>query len=274
MNRLTICILALLASSNTPALAQRFTIDPAGSAVWNAARDDVRRQQSQNQQMRKSQQEFLAKERQIIAAAAEEVSAAKVAHRQSIKDLKEAREKAAESVERSVGLKSAIEDVLRAQTNYRELSEPVLKALKASAEFQEAEKTAAAAKEKIKRLQADPQLDDATRKERMAELMSATLAASNLERIALRKDPKVNEAWERLEAAQQKVVVLRKAAAEKAENDPAVAAAQAAVKTAFEAVKGAETRLASARSGGATQQILFGDGGSAKTGQAAPGGKK
>jgi hypothetical protein len=260
MTRLTICVLTLLATSTTSAWAQGYTIDPTGSAALNAALNDARREQNQNQQMRKAQQEFAARERQIVGAAAGEVASAKMAHRMAIKDLKDAREKAEQSVEQTLGLKAAVDEVLKAQTAYRELSEPVLRELKASAEFKEAEKKSTAAKEKMKRVQADTSLDEQARKTQVAELVGDTLAASNLERFALRKDQKVNAARERLEAAQQKVSELRKQASEKAESDPGVAAAQSAVKTAYESIKAAETKLASARSGGATQQILFGDG--------------
>lgn len=259
MTRLTICVLTLLATSTTPAWAQRFILNPTGNAGINAALDQAQRDQDQGQQMRKAQQEFAVKERQIIAAAAEEVSAAKIAHRKAIKDLKDAREKAEESVEQSLGLKAAVEEVMKAQTVYRELSDPVLKALKASPEFKDAEKTSTAAKEKMKRLQASTAIDEQSRKSQIAELVGDTMAASNLERHTLRKDPKINAARERLEAAQQKIAELRKAASAKAESDPGVAAAQAAVKSAYESIKGAETKLASARAGGATQQILFGE---------------
>jgi hypothetical protein len=263
MTRSTLLGLLLVASAS-PAWAQRYPISPTGSVRLNAALSDIRKEREQAQQLQKAQQELAVRERQMMAAANEEVAAAKIAHRTAIKEVKQARENAAAAVEQSLGLKETIEEVARLQAAYREVSEPVLQKLKASPEFQDAEKKSAAAKEAMKRLQADQSLDEATRRSRISDLVGESLAASNLERVTLRKDEKVNAARERLEAAQQKVGELRKKASEKADSDPAVAAAQAAVKSAFEAIKAAEAKVASVRSGGAVTAQLFQTGGDQK----------
>ncbi|OAI52249.1 hypothetical protein AYO47_06390 [Planctomyces sp. SCGC AG-212-M04] len=262
MTRLTVCFVALLLTSTTPAWAQYPNpVNPSGNRALNAALNDARQQQQQAQQLQKAQLELAVREKQMMAEASGEVSSAKIAHRSALKDLKAAREKAEDSVEQSLGLKAALEEVSKAQSAYRELSEPLLHTLKASKEFKEAEKKTTAAKEAMKRVQSDSSLDDQTRKSRVADLIAETMATSNLERLTLRKDEKVNAARERLEAAQQKVAELRKQAAAKAESDPGVAAAQASVKSAQESVKAAEAKLASVRSGEAvTQQMLSGDG--------------
>jgi len=261
MMRSTILFTMMLASTATPAFAQ-LQYDAIGSARLNAARNDSRRQNEQAQRLQKAEREMALKEQQLVAAAAEQVAAARVAHRTAGRDLKKSRETAAESLEQSLGLKGATEELTRAQAAYREVSAPLLEKLKASAEFQSAEKKSAAAKAEIKDLQADKSLDPAAKKSRLSDLVGESLTASNLERVTLKNDARVNAARERLEAAQQKVAELRKTASEKAESDPSVAAAQGAVKSAYEAVQAAEANLVAVkRNGGmmAAQLLQTGD---------------
>ncbi|QDT57508.1 hypothetical protein Pan44_55770 [Caulifigura coniformis] len=256
MTRWTFLVAVILATTATRGFGQ-LPISPLRSAQLKSARNDLRRQNEQAQRLQQAERELAVQERQAIAEASAQVAAAKIAHRNAGKDLTKARDTAAQAIEQSLGLKAATEELARAQAAYRELSTPVLEILKASAEFQDAEKISAAAKTAIKELQADTSVDPMTKKSRLSDLVGESLTASNLERVTLKKDPRVNAARERLDAAQQKVADLRKTAAEKGEKDSSVAAAQEGVKSAHEAVQAAEANLAAVKRNGVVAAQLL-----------------
>lgn len=251
---------ALLAVS-TPAVAQRpLPISPKGTAKLNISLDAMRNERADAQRMQQAQRELARREQAAISEAAQQLAAAKLAHRASGKDLTAAREAAQTSIEASLGLKKSQAEAAAAQADYNAVADPVLETLKASSEYQDVEKKSAAARAAIKELQADRSVSEASKKSRLSGLVSESLAVSNLERLTLRKDAKVNAARERLEEVQKSVAELRKKAAEKAEKDSTVTTAQQAVEAAYVSVKSAEGNLASvqAQAAAAGQRLQAG----------------
>jgi hypothetical protein len=250
MTRCLCLVATVLALTASPVAAQRFPISPRGTARLNAANDAIRKENAQSQKLQQAERELVMRERQAIAAAAEQVAAAKIAHRMAGKDLVQAREDAAASIEQSLGLKAAQEELTRVQVAFKEVSEPVLRQLKETAEYKAAEKKSDAARAAIKALQADATIAATEKKARLSDLVGESMTASNLERLALRKDVRVNAARERLEAAQQKVAELRKKAGDQADTHPSVVAAQGAIKAARDSVEAAEANLIAVRKTG------------------------
>lgn len=258
MRRQTLLIAGLVVSGwSSSAQAQRLPFSPRASAKATAGMNAINREQSQRQQLNQAKRNFSKAELEAIAAASQEIAAAKAAHRTAVKEFQSTRESVEKSVEASLGVKKVREEVASAQKAYREVADPVLHELKALPEYQAAEKTASSAKARIQSLKADSSLSDEDRKSQMQKLVGDSLAASNFERQALQKEPRVKAAREQLEAAQRKLADLQKHAAEKVDKDSAVTAGQDAVKGALAAVHAAEGNLAAVESKAAAGEQML-----------------
>lgn len=235
---------AFLFRGASDAVAQR---PPSSSSRRSAGQRDLQQQREQAERMTKAQRELLQQEQAAFTAAAQQIEGARVALRTAGKDLRETKEKVAERLEESLGLKKALAEQAAAQENYKRAAEPVLSELKASDEFRKAESEAAAARAAINAAREDTSLTEADRRAKTANLINDSLTVSNLERLTLRKNSAVNSAREAFEAAQQRVADLRKKASNLAEKDSGIKAAEVAVSTASASLKDAEVNLAQVR---------------------------
>jgi hypothetical protein len=244
MSRMTSLVTGLVLASSSPIWAQKLPFSPKASAKANAAQSAIDKEQDRRQQLKQAKRNFSKAEMEAIAAANREIAEARAAHRAAVKEFQATKESVEKSVEDSLGAKKLREEAAEAQKAYREAADPVLHELKGTSDYQKAEKASAAAKAKIKELQDDSSLSAEDRKSRLQGLVNESMGASNLERAALQKDPRVKAARERLEGMQKKLAELQKKAEEKIEKDSTVTAAQEAVKNAHAGIQAAEARLA------------------------------
>ena len=247
----------VVVSLSGSALAQKLPFSPKATAKANAGLNSMNREQDRRQQLNQAKRNFSKAELEAIAAANQEITAAKAAHRAAVKDFQSTRESVEKSVDALLGIKKVQEEVAAAQKAYREVADPVLHELKSSPDYKAAEKTAGSAKSKIQELKDDSSLSEEDRKSRMTKLVGESMAASNLERQTLQKEPRVKTAREQLETIQKKLAALQKQAAEKVEKDSAVTAAQEAVKGAHASVKAAEGNLAAVESKAAAGEQML-----------------
>jgi DNA repair exonuclease SbcCD ATPase subunit len=224
------------------------------------AREQAQRQREEAERLRRAAAELLKKEQAAFAAANQELLSAKAAQRADLKSLAEARGKATAELERSVGMARALEEMKSAQAEFDATAKPVLEALREQPEYKAAQEEADQAGNQLRSLKDDESLTEEARRARSAELFPRTLAASELEKKAVRANPAAAAAREKLEAAQKKVGELRDRISERIEKDAGVAAARVQVEKSLAGVDAAENRLAKlkAQAAAAEQRLQAG----------------
>ncbi|HVJ68713.1 MAG TPA: hypothetical protein VM510_12045 [Caulifigura sp.] len=252
---LRLLVLACLLTNCGSSFAQRrFAMR---NSRWRSAQNWQQKERERVQELLQARRQLTQQEMAAISEATAQLSAAKRAHRQAGKELTAAREKALQEIEDSLGLKNLRDDLAAAQAEFKTAATPVLEQLKATDEYLAAEKKAAAAKLEIQQLHADSEISEAEKKAKLAELFVRSTATTNLEQLALRKDPAASRLHDRVEAAQSKVAEVRNKAIEKAEKNSTVSAAQQAVESAYAQVKSAEANLAGLQvKAGIAEQLL------------------
>jgi hypothetical protein len=211
------------------------------------ARELAQKQREEAERLRKAANDLAKQEQAAFAAANQEIAEARTAHRVSSKSLAEAKTKASAEFEKSLGLEKALAEMNQTQKAFDQTAEPVLKSVREGAEYKTAKDKADRAEAAIKATKEDDTRSDAEKRARTAELFPATLAASDLEKKALKDHPGASAAAEKLEAARRRVSDLRAKVEEKVEKDPAVRAARESVEKTAAGMQNAEARLATVK---------------------------
>jgi len=211
------------------------------------ARELAQKQREEAERLRKAAADLAKEEQAAFATANQEITEAKNAHRESSKTLADAKAKATQEVEKSLGIEKALSDIKAAQKAFDEAAEPVLKSVRESADYKTAKQKAAAAEAAIKAIKEDASLSEADQRKRVMELFPRTLAAADIEKKALKDHPAAAAANAKLDAAQHRVAELRAKVDEKVEKDEVVRSARQAVEKTSAAMDRAEAKLATVK---------------------------
>ncbi len=229
------------------------TTIPTGAAPKTQAdRNDEKRENQRVETARKSVRdaEGAVKEAQQAAAdASRSVAEARRRHKLAAAELKSTRDRQTAAEEESRGVAALVAEVKRHQDELTRLSEPILKSLRTTPEYQTAQVDAKAALAELQKIRgtADANAVDATGLPRGKALLKRSLRPVELEQSALTADPATNAVQKQLAVSQDKVAGIRRQIETVVESSNEVKQAAQQLKTADREVNEAERNAEAAQ---------------------------